>query len=324
MILHNQHEKDYIEVLVLLFQFRFLSDRLAAVLPVFGMRHSPAMPARQMAAAVSFTGGKDSVLALHLVSAGSRRVGLLPHLTPPAVPPVTLLVTFSPPSRDFKAHPLPIIQALAALLGIPHVCLDVHGPDYLDSYRQQLRRLHTEHSITHLVTGDILDVCAGFMDRAVQGSSVQLVRPLWQWARTDVLAALQHLQIRSKISCIDLCKFESNSTRPKGHAELQQQNEQCTEHNSSVSCGVGADRSATCDASRKLLGRELTAELVCGPLSAAAQRFGVDLCGEHGEYHTLVWDAPLMRAPLRLVAAEHKVVESDGYRHAYVVWEPLL
>lgn len=46
--------------------------------------------------------------------------------------------------------------------------------------------------------------------------------------------------------------------------------------------------------------------------TAAAQRFGVNLCGQHGEYHTLVWDAPLMQAPLRLVAEGHRVVESDG------------
>lgn len=273
-----------------------------------------------MATAVSFTGGKDSVLALHVVSAGSRHA-LLPHPISTA-PPVILLVTFRPPDSDFKAHPLPIIQALAALLGIPHVCLDVHGPLYEHSYRQQLRRLHAEHGITHLVTGDILDVSADFMDRAVKGSDVQLVRPLWQWPRVEVLAALQHLQIRSKISCIDLGTFEGNNTRPR-QAEPQQQ--QRPEH-SPTSCGdvcVGADPRKTFDGVRELLGRELTAELVCGPLSVAAQQFGVDLCGEHGEYHTLVWDAPLMQAPLRLVAAGHRVVESDGYRHAHVVWEPV-
>lgn len=172
------------------------------------------------------------------------------------------------------------------------------------------------------MTGDILDVSAGFMDRAVHDSGLQLVRPLWQWPRADVLAALQHLQICSRISCIDLCRFEGNSARPR-QAEPQQQ--QRPEH--SPTCRgdvcVGADPRKIFDGVRELLGRELTAELVCGPLSVAAQRFGVDLCGEHGEYHTLVWDAPLMQAPLRLVAAGHRVVESDGYRHAYVVWEPV-
>lgn len=91
-----------------------------------------AVPDKQMATAVSFTGGKDSVLALHIVSAHIGHA-LLSHPTP-ATPPVTLLVTFRPPDSNCKAHPLPIIQALAASLGIAHVCLDVHGPLYQDSF----------------------------------------------------------------------------------------------------------------------------------------------------------------------------------------------
>jgi diphthine-ammonia ligase len=41
------------------------------------------------------------------------------------------------------------------------------------------------------------------------------------------------------------------------------------------------------------LGQQLSPELI-----AAFERRGIDPCGEYGEYHTLVTDGPLFRAPL--------------------------
>jgi diphthamide synthase (EF-2-diphthine--ammonia ligase) len=282
-----------------------------------------------MATAVSFTGGKDSVLALHLVS-GFQHI-LLPHQH--STPPVTLLVTFAPPGSDFKAHPLPIIQALAKSLNIPHLLLEVHHP-FLDSYRQHLERLHQDRRITHLVTGDILDVAAGFMQLAVQGTAVQLVRPLWHCPRQHVLTVLQDLKICSKISCIDLGKYQPQQGKSGQAGQLQRQQQQQQQPSGtaqpatsccaadSVSCDSGAC-SAGFDAERDLLGHELTPDLVRGPLTVAGQLFDADLCGERGEYHTLVFDAPLMQASLQLMPSEQRVVHSGPYRHAYVVWGPV-
>jgi len=57
--------------------------------------------------ALSFTGGKDSILALHK----SIEDGLL----------ITLLVTFSPSEiPEFKAHKFELMQLQAQALGIPY------------------------------------------------------------------------------------------------------------------------------------------------------------------------------------------------------------
>ena len=48
------------------------------------------------------------------------------------------------------------------------------------------------------------------------------------------------------------------------------------------------------------LGRELDGDSVV-ELHALRQRTGLDLCGENGEYHTLVTDAPLFQKRVRIV-----------------------
>ncbi len=55
-----------------------------------------------------------------------------------------------------------------------------------------------------------------------------------------------------------------------------------------------------------LLGEELTAETL-----AAIEKAGADLCGEDGEYHTIVTDGPLFMTPLELVTGGTS--ERDGY-----------
>jgi uncharacterized protein (TIGR00290 family) len=57
-------------------------------------------------------------------------------------------------------------------------------------------------------------------------------------------------------------------------------------------------RAALLDAS--WLGRPLRQDML-----AEFDRLGVDPCGERGEYHTLVTDSPLFRAPLRVRANGH-------------------
>ncbi len=46
---------------------------------------------------------------------------------------------------------------------------------------------------------------------------------------------------------------------------------------------------------------------------------GVDPCGENGEFHTVVWDAPVFDVPLNVVLGE--IVERDGFVFADVLPE---
>lgn len=106
-------------------------------------------------AALSFTGGKDCLLALSEVN-NKLEVE------------VTVLVTFGPPEaflteeeevevegtsedsemkmkesnpkekkrkkKTFLAHPLRVIKMQALAIGLPHVVIPIEGPNYLESY----------------------------------------------------------------------------------------------------------------------------------------------------------------------------------------------
>ena len=56
----------------------------------------------------------------------------------------------------------------------------------------------------------------------------------------------------------------------------------------------------------RFVGRELTRELV-----AELEALGIDACGEEGEYHTFVTEAPLFAAPVPLHVARHE--SRDGH-----------
>lgn len=55
------------------------------------------------------------------------------------------------------------------------------------------------------------------------------------------------------------------------------------------------------------LGRELDTELI-----EEIEAWGADPCGEHGEYHTFVWDGPCFCEPVSLLRGEE--VEIEGHR----------
>ncbi len=44
---------------------------------------------------------------------------------------------------------------------------------------------------------------------------------------------------------------------------------------------------------------------------------GIDPCGENGEFHTFVWDAPIFSRPVAVVAGQ--VIERDGFVFADVI-----
>jgi uncharacterized protein (TIGR00290 family) len=81
---------------------------------------------------------------------------------------------------------------------------------------------------------------------------------------------------------------------------------------------AGVKAKLTCVDPRKLdasfAGREFDAEL----LKDLPE--GVDPCGENGEFHTFVYDAPAFREPLSVQVGE--VVERDGFVFADVITEP--
>jgi diphthamide synthase (EF-2-diphthine--ammonia ligase) len=228
--------------------------------------------------ALSFSGGKDCVLALHRCRAARLRVACL--------------VTFVPAEAPrFLAHPLPVIAAQAAALGLPWRRCPLRGLDYAQSYRGAIAALAADFGVSALVTGDLADVCDNFLPRAAAGTGVRVVRPLFGACRRGVLAELLGAGFCVIVSCADL-------------------------------------RACSAALAERLVGAHLGADaLQGGALADALAAEGVDACGEHGEFHTWVLSGPGFAHAVALGAAgcEHGAqavpgearVSPDG---AYLHW----
>ncbi|KAG2495295.1 hypothetical protein HYH03_006567 [Edaphochlamys debaryana] len=291
-------------------------------------------------AAVSFTGGKDSMTVLHLLRAphvalaaskawadAAWRDDLRQRLEQVAGLEVVLLVTFAPAgaAKPFKAHPLDLVKQQAQALGLPHQVVEVSAaPTFLDSYREGMARLHREQGIQVLLTGDMLDVCSNFMPRAAEGSGLQLRSPLWDIDRRLLLEMVWAYGMAPVVTCVNRAKFvrptgdaagtagagasDAAASTDGGKAEAaktEQEGEACG--GSGVADGGADDGEA---AARLLLGHELDRELHRTVLQPAVQMYGIDEAGEWGEFHTMVTRSCLFSQPLRL--PDKRLVQREG------------
>ena len=188
-------------------------------------------------AAVLWTGGKDSAMALY--EAGNCGF----H--------ISCLVTFAPVKPDFRAHPLAVMTMQAEVLGLPHYVLPVSEP-YDKSYECGLRRLREEHGIDCVVTGDIAEVNGypNWIRERSRPVGMEVYTPLWGRDRDTLMAQLLGRSFRVCISCVDTRWLDQS-----------------------------------------WVGRELD-EAAVEELHAIRRINGLDLCGENGEYHTMVIGGP--------------------------------
>lgn len=202
-------------------------------------------------AAILWTGGKDSALALY-------EAQLLGYH-------ILSLVTFVPTEARFRAHPLSVLAHQAEALGITLQLVEI-GEPYRESYRDAIQKLVQEQGIGTLVTGDIAEVdgypnwirecCKGI--RGTTGEEVQVFTPLWHFQREEVLQRLLALGFKVVFSCVK---------KPWLTWEWA--------------------------------GRELDQHAVNDLLELRSEN-GMDICGENGEYHTLVLDGPNFLQPIQL------------------------
>ncbi len=201
-------------------------------------------------AAVLWTGGKDSALAL--------QVSLNLY-------DIRRLVCFVPAdNRQFYAHPTQLMTLQARKIGLPIEFMPISEP-YELSYRRQIKTIR-DSGIGVLVTGDISTV--GGMPNWINGVAAGLVdvyKPLWELDREAILDTLIANQF--KVICSLAYKKYFQST---------------------------------------IAGRYLDAELIL-----ELKQLPIDLCGEQGEYHTWVLDAPFFKEAIGLESTQ--VVEAVEY-----------
>ena len=199
--------------------------------------------------AISWSGGKDSYLALHR----SRS----------AFDVVAMITMFNEDGSRSRSHGLrrKIVDAQAARLGLPLFAGRGSWATYELDYRQALRAA-CSLQISHVIFGDIMYASnRAFPERVCTDEGLVAVEPLWE-EPTDALFR----------------EFVATGADAR----------------------IVTIRDGLLD--RTWLGRRLTDDLL-DDIRAA----GIDPCGEHGEYHTVVLDAPLFSAPIHVTWGEQVV-----------------
>ncbi len=206
-------------------------------------------------AAVLWTGGKDSALALHEAGRSGCRV--------------RCLLTFASPRPQFLAHPLPFLRLQARALGLPHHLWPVREP-LADGYEAGLRWLRDEMGIDAVITGDIAEVggAPNWIRERNRGIGLNVVTPLWGRDRLALLQELLGKGFKVLFSCVKAPWFTA-----------------------------------------AWVGREL-APAAIEELKTIRARTGLDLCGEQGEYHTLVTDGPPFGQRLQICSSSKRAVDS--------------
>lgn len=140
--------------------------------------------------AVSWTGGKDSSLALY----EAKMLGSM----------IDCLITFAPSQEMFLAHPLGFMALQAQALGLPHYVFEVEEP-FDVGYEDAISSLKEKRGISTLVTGDIGEVAGHDPDWMVDRCArcgIDLIKPLWHRDRLELLNKLLSLKFNIVFSCV--------------------------------------------------------------------------------------------------------------------------
>lgn len=139
----------------------------------------------------SFSGGKDSTLALHhALEAGGAPTALFTMLTEDGV--------------RSRSHALPpdVLHAQAEALGIALRTANASWPDYEAVFIEALRDIR-EHGVTAGVFGDIdVDRNRQWVERVCAAADVEPFEPLWQRARRELLDEFLALGFKATIIAI--------------------------------------------------------------------------------------------------------------------------
>ena len=145
-----------------------------------------------MRAFFSWSGGKDSMLALHRALDAGVQVE-------------ALLAMFDETGTRTRSHGVPraLMQAQADALGLPLVAASATWADYEAVFTAQLR-VFAAAGITHGLFGDIdLQPHRDWEEAVCAAAGLQAVLPLWQQPRRALVDELLALGYRARVVCVD-------------------------------------------------------------------------------------------------------------------------
>eukprot|EP00804_Cyclotella_cryptica_P002291 CCRYP_004026-RA/>CCRYP_004026-RA protein AED:0.34 eAED:0.25 QI:0/0/0/1/1/1/2/0/263 len=199
--------------------------------------------------AISWTGGKDCNLALlHAWRDGNFDV--------------RYLIVFRLGTKQFKAHPLKFMEAQARSLDLRLIIVDFPDVvvDWMDAYVEGIGKVRDEYGVQVISTGDINLVGMmqrNWMERACEGAGIKCHLPLWDIDKEKALNAMLDEGFEIIFSCVKAPFFDETwINRKLDQTALQEMKE--------------------------IIERGLTDDQLKSGLKP------LDLCGERGEYHTIV------------------------------------
>ncbi len=140
----------------------------------------------------SWSGGKDSMLALHRALAAGHDV-------------IALFAMFDETGLRSRSHALPaaLMREQAAALGIPLVTGRASWADYEAVFAAQLREFAAQGA-THALFGDIdLQAHRDWEEKVCGAAGLQAVLPLWGEPRRALVDEFFALGYRARVVCVD-------------------------------------------------------------------------------------------------------------------------
>jgi uncharacterized protein (TIGR00290 family) len=211
-----------------------------------------------MKIALSWSSGKDSAWALHLLR------------QQPDIEIAALITTFNGEADRVAMHAVrrELVEAQAERIGIPLWPVEIPWPCPNEEYERRMQsvcRRALDEKIFAIAFGDLfLQNIRDYRERQLQGTGLKPLFPLWKIPTDQLAREMLAAGVKAKLTCVDSSRLgKSFAGRDYNLALLQ----------------------------------ELPP--------------GIDPCGENGEFHTFVYDAPVFSRPIRVRSGE--VIERDGF-----------
>jgi len=139
-------------------------------------------------AAIFWTGGKDSCLALYETRLSGYEI--------------KYLITLVPANPNFLAHPINFMKLQSEALQIPHLIIEITEP-FKESYIKAFHNLKEKYFIDTLITGDIDEVegHSNIVKECAEETNLQPFYPLWKKDRKEIMNKFFEYNFQWIFSC---------------------------------------------------------------------------------------------------------------------------